>query len=76
MSSSKEVSNAENESTLEQRVTALEQRVREIKRRILPFPENGDWVDQIAGSMVPFPEFAEVVRLGRGLRKSDKDRGK
>jgi hypothetical protein len=39
-------------------------------------PFDGDWVNQIAGSMVPFPEFAEVVRLGRELRRSDKDRGK
>lgn len=53
---------------LERRLAALEREVAEIKLRIHAADANGNWVDEIAGSMKPFPEFEEVIRLGREFR--------
>ena len=58
---------------LEQRITALEREVAEIRLRIGDKSTNGNWVDEIAGSMKSFPEFDEVVRLGREFRDSQSD---
>jgi hypothetical protein len=59
-----------NQPSLEQRLEALEREVAQIKSRLSTPQANGSWVDEIAGSMKPFPEFDEVVRLGRGFRES------
>jgi hypothetical protein len=59
-----------NQSSLERRLEALEREVAEIKLRLATPPANGNWVDQISGSMKQFPEFEEVVRLGREFRES------
>jgi hypothetical protein len=32
-----------------------------------------NWLDDFAGSMKEFPEFEEVVRLGREFRESQTD---
>jgi hypothetical protein len=56
--------------SIEQRLEALEQEVAEIRQRLTSAPTNGNWVDSIAGSMKPFPEFDDVVRLGREFRQS------
>jgi len=59
--------------SLEHRLTALERAVAEIKLRLGAAGQNGNWVDSIAGSMKAYPEFDEVVRLGREIRKSAVD---
>ena len=59
-----------NQISIEQRLAALEQEVAAIRQRMTSAPTNGNWVDDIAGSMKQFPEFAEVVRLGREFRQS------
>ncbi|MEX0642684.1 MAG: hypothetical protein WD468_08280 [Pirellulales bacterium] len=58
--------------SLEKRLEALEREVAQIKLRLASPQSNGNWVDEIAGSMKPFPEFDEVVRLGREFRESTK----
>jgi hypothetical protein len=58
------------QSPLEQRLAALEREVAQIKLRLTTPQANGNWVDEIAGSMKQFPEFDEVVRLGREFRES------
>jgi hypothetical protein len=59
--------------TIEQRLAALEHDVKELKQRLVPTSANGNWVDEIAGSMLAFPEFEEVVRLGREIRDTSDD---
>ncbi len=58
------------QSPLEKRLVALEREVAQIKLRLTTPQANGNWVDEIAGSMKQFPEFDEVVRLGREFRES------
>lgn len=59
--------------SLEQRVAALESELAEVKSRLSRTDSNGNWVDELSGSMKPFPEFDEVVRFGRELRESIQD---
>jgi hypothetical protein len=56
--------------SLEQRLSSLEHEVDEIKQRLARRPSNGNWVAARSGSMKDFPEFEEVVRLGREARRS------
>ncbi len=58
-----------NDFSLERRLEALEREVAEIKLRLSTSPSNGNWVDEIAGSMKQLPDFDEVVRLGREFRE-------
>ena len=59
--------------SLEQRVTALESELAKVKRRLELSNSKGNWVDELSGSMKSFPEFEEVVRLGREFRESTKE---
>ena len=58
--------------TLEQRVAALEREVAELKRRLALSQGKKNWIEAITGSMKDYPEFEEVVRLGREYRRSQK----
>ena len=58
------------QSSLEKRLAALEREVAELKLRLSTRPVNGNWVDDIAGSMKQIPQFEEVVRLGREFRET------
>ena len=60
---------------LVERLRALEKEVADIKRRLEQPAANGNWVDEISGSMKRFPEFDEVVRLGQEFRRAQKDPG-
>jgi hypothetical protein len=62
-----------NEFSLQQRLAALEREVAQIKRHLTSNETKGNWVDEISGSMAAFPEFEEVVRLGREFRESVSD---
>lgn len=57
---------------LEQRVAVLEQNRAELKRRVSLSEAKNDWIKAVAGSMKDYPEFEEVVRLGREYRRSQK----
>ena len=59
-----------NQPSLEKRLETLEREVAQIKVRLSAPQVNGNWIDDIAGSMKEFPEFDEVVRLGREFRES------
>ena len=56
---------------LESRVTTLESEVAQLKVQTdLNGSSSGDWVDQIYGLFADYPDFDEVVRLGREYRES------
>jgi len=57
---------------LEDRVKALEEEVAELKRRGGPKETVGEWLDRISGRMAKYPEFDELVRLGREAREADR----
>jgi hypothetical protein len=57
--------------TLEQRVTALEAEVAALKQRVTTMHPGADWLEHLSGSMKDYPEFEEVVRLGREIRRAD-----
>ncbi len=63
--------------SLEERLTALEKQVAELQQQVeqlrkrWPLTEpKPNWLEQISGSMADFPEFDEVLRLGREIRQS------
>ncbi len=59
----------ERQMTLEERVAVLERELAALKRQP-PASEKAGWVGRVIGSMDDYPEFKEVVRLGREFRRS------
>ena len=57
-------------STVEDRLSALESEVQAVKRQLARLAQPRAWLDEVAGSMDPWPEFEEVLRLGRAYRQS------
>lgn len=60
---------------VEDRLNVLERELAEVKVELarVAAQSNGarpDWLDVMEGSMSEFPEFDEMVRLGREYRKS------
>ena len=60
-------------STVEERLSALESEVRVVKQRLARMGKPRAWLDEVAGSMDEWPEFEEVLRLGREFRESARD---
>ena len=61
--------------TVEDRLSTLEREMAELRRRLAvasPPSLGTDWLNAIAGSMKDYPEFDEVLRLGRAVRESDR----
>jgi hypothetical protein len=58
---------------LETRLEAVEEDLAVLKNIVLRTPEARPWYERMLGSMKDSPEFAEVVRLGRELRKAEHD---
>lgn len=58
--------------TIEQRLSALEKEVADLKTRLQTTNGAGYWLVRVAGSMKDYPEFAEVIRLGREIRQADR----
>jgi hypothetical protein len=56
--------------TIEQRLASLEHEIAQIRQQLSNRSTSENWVDQISGSMKDFPEFDEVVKLGREFRAS------
>ena len=59
----------------EDRLNAIERELAEVKIELARVSakaneERPDWLDLMTGSMAEFPEFEEMVRLGREYRKS------
>ncbi len=55
-------------SSVEDRLNALESEIDVLRREL---KHNVDWVTRISGSMRDFPEFEDVLRFGRDLRRSN-----
>ena len=58
--------------SLEERMTAIESELRTLKdemRSLSNRKPNPNWLSEVAGSMADFPDFDEVVRLGREWRR-------
>jgi hypothetical protein len=56
--------------TLEDRLSALESAMEEVRRELTTTRRPRAWLDDVTGSLREWPEFAEVLRLGREFRKS------
>jgi hypothetical protein len=56
---------------IEERLALLERDVSELKQQLKAGAAAGSWIDRITGSMEAFPEFEEVVRLGREIRRAE-----
>ena len=56
--------------TVEDRLSALESAMDEVRRELTGTRRPRAWLDEVAGSLQEWPEFAEVLRLGREFRKS------
>jgi hypothetical protein len=59
--------------TLEARLEAVEKDLAELKDIVRHAPDSRPWYERTIGSMKDYPEFSEVARLGRELRKADHD---
>ena len=59
--------------TVEERLSALESEVEAVKRQLAKMGKPRAWLDDVAGSMDEWPEFEEVLRLGRESRQSADD---
>ena len=60
------------ETTIEERLIRVEDTVRDLQRIVgarLPGP---NWLNGFVGSMDDYPEFDEIVRLGREFRETDR----
>ena len=56
---------------LEERLAAVERDLAELKDHVFRAPRERPWFKRMIGSMSDYPEFAEVVKLGREIRKAD-----
>ena len=57
--------------TIEDRLAAVEKDVALLKGRVLSGDGAQPWYAKLVGSMKDHPEFDEVVKLGREIRKAD-----
>ena len=58
--------------SIEERLALVERELAELKTRLPPEPKSENWIEKISGSMKDFPEFDEVLRLGREMREADR----
>ena len=70
MGGSKSTGNKQAMATVEDRLSALESAMEEVRRELTTERRPRAWLDEVAGSLQEWPEFAEVLRLGREFRKS------
>ena len=56
---------------LEDRLTAMERDLAELRAHVFRDDRKRPWFEKMVGTMRDYPEFAEVVRLGREIRKAD-----
>jgi hypothetical protein len=61
-------------SDLEERVRRLEMELAGLKRQVAGTEGSASaWIDRISGSMEGFPEFEQVIQLGREMRQAQCD---
>lgn len=61
----------ETNGNLEERIATLEREVAELKRKVEGDSKN--WVDEISGNMMDFPEWREVCRMGKEIGNAQPD---
>lgn len=54
---------------IEDRLAILEREFAELKRRV-EAKSSKNWLEKVSGSMKDFPEFKEVLRLGKEIRRA------
>ena len=59
------------ETIVESRLAALEKDVQSLKQHLSDNPKARNWIAQVTGSMEDFPEFDQVLELGRSIRRED-----
>jgi hypothetical protein len=57
--------------TLEERLAAVEKEIRELKQGKVPVQPKHSWLEKISGTFKDDPEFGEILRLGREIRKTE-----
>jgi len=60
-------------SGFEARLAAVEKDIAELKELVKRADPARPWYERLVGSMKDFPEFDEVVRLGREIRMAQRD---
>lgn len=58
--------------TVEQRLENLEKDVAAVKQLLKAKPRPTNWLAGVVGSMAKYPDFRDVVRLGREIRQADR----
>lgn len=56
--------------SVEERLTMLEKAVADLQRAATATQPKDNWIERVAGSFRDDPEFGEVLRLGREIRKT------
>jgi hypothetical protein len=56
----------------EDRLATLEAEVAQIKDQLRQGAKPQNWLDRVVGSMTRYPDFQEVLRLGREFRQADR----
>ncbi len=57
-------------STVEERLHALESAMADVQHRLGSSNKSRQWLEQVAGSHENWPEFEDVLRLGREFRRT------
>lgn len=58
-------------STLEERLEHVEQEVAQLRSQVRTLQPRTNWLQAMTGMFNDDPEFDEIIRLGRELRKAD-----
>jgi hypothetical protein len=59
-------------STLEERISHVERELTQLKSQFEHLRAKENWIDRISGSFKDDPEFEEILRLGREIRRADR----
>ena len=56
--------------TIENRLSQVEKDLADLKSQVKHLHPKENWIDQITGTFQDDPEFEEILRLGREIRKA------
>lgn len=62
-------------STIEERLADVERDVSDLKSEFKGLRSKHHWIDRIVGSFKDDPEFDQILRLGREIRRADRPGG-
>jgi hypothetical protein len=57
--------------TVEERLAIVEQELAELKKMMPGLASKPNWITRITGSFKDDPEFGEILRMGREIRKAE-----